>query len=74
MSTTKELVYIVRDEKEEIIAFVYQDMKKRSAVVYGVEEKNAEEVAELMGGELPIIPTKGGSGGTISGSSERGGA
>jgi len=37
-------------------------MKKRSAVVYSVEEKNAEEVAELMGGKLPIITAKGGSG------------
>lgn len=62
MATSKEIVYVVRDEKEEIIAFVYQDMKKRSAVVYIVEEKNAEEVAELMGGKLPIITAKGGSG------------
>ena len=54
MSTTKELVYIVRDEKGEITAIVHQDMEKRKSAVYKVEEQNAEEIAELMGGTLPI--------------------
>lgn len=56
MSTTKELVYIVRDEKGEITAIVHQDMEKRKSSVYRVEEQNAEEIAELMGGTLPISP------------------
>jgi len=54
MSTSKELVYIVRDEKGEITAMVHQDMEKRSAVVYRLEAQNAEDIAELMGGTLPI--------------------
>ena len=54
MSTSKEIVYIVRDEKGEITAIVHQDMEKRKSAVYKVEEQNAEEIAELMGGTLPI--------------------
>ena len=54
MSTTKELVYVVRDENKKITAIVHQDMEKRAAVVYHVEEQNAEDIAELMGGKLPI--------------------
>lgn len=54
MSTTKELVYIVRNDKKEITAIVHQDMEKRKSAVYRVEEQNAEEIAELIGGTLPI--------------------
>ena len=54
MTTTKELVYIVRNEKGEITAIVHQDMEKRSALVYRVEEQSAEEIAELIGGIIPI--------------------
>ena len=47
-------MYIVRDEKGEITAMVHQDMEKRSAIVYRLEAQNAEDIAELMGGSLPI--------------------
>ena len=47
-------MYIVRDEKGEITAIVHQDMEKRKSAVYRIEEQNAEEIAELMGGTLPI--------------------
>lgn len=53
MTTTKELVYIVRDEKGEIMAMVHQDMEKRKSAVYRIEELNAEDIAELIGGQLP---------------------
>lgn len=54
MSTSKELVYIVRDDNGDITAMVHQDMEKRIAVVYKLEAQNAEDIAELMGGTLPI--------------------
>lgn len=58
MSTSKELVYITRDEQGEITAIIMQDMKKRAAVVYHVEAQNAEEIAELIGGRVPLAAGK----------------